>query len=65
MPNTSHKGKQKIGKMPVDPKTGKGAKANAPATWGTYEEAVRAVERYHLDGIGFEFAEGYLGIDLV
>ena len=56
--------KEKQGKMPINPMTGKGAKANDPSTWGTYDEAVKSVERFHLDGIGFEFASGYFGIDL-
>ena len=56
--------KQKPSKIPINPKTGKGAKSNDPSTWGTYEEAVQAVKRFHLDGVGFEFAEGYMGIDL-
>ena len=56
--------KQKQGKMPINPRTGKGAKANAPSTWGTYNEAVKSVEKFHLDGIGFEFASGYFGIEL-
>ena len=51
-------------KVPVDPKTGKNAKAADPTTWGTFDEAVFAVELYGLDGIGFEFANGIFGIDL-
>ena len=56
--------KEKQGKMPINPMIGKGAKANDPSTWGTYDEAVKSIERFHLDGIGFDFASGYLGIDL-
>ena len=62
--NIDSKKKQKPSKIPINPKTGKGAKSNDPSTWGTYEEAVQAVKRFHLDVIGFEFAEGYMGIDL-
>ena len=35
-------------KIPKNPHTGGNAKANDPSTWGTYEEAVKAVERYRL-----------------
>lgn len=52
------------GKVPVNPKTGENAKANDPATWGTFDDAETAVILYDLDGIGFEFANGYFGIDL-
>lgn len=56
--------KQKNSKIPKDPATGYGAKANDPATWATYAEAVEAARRFHFDGVGFEFANGYMGIDL-
>ncbi|MBR1485624.1 MAG: hypothetical protein IJ859_01610 [Synergistaceae bacterium] len=61
-------------KIPINPRTGKGAMANNPATWGTFEEAKTYAERNGLfeisadgrqrGGIGFEFANGYAGIDL-
>jgi replicative DNA helicase len=55
-------------KLPLNPHDGTNAKANDPATWGTYEEALRyAFEnglRGNVGGIGFEFANGYAGIDL-
>lgn len=52
-------------KVPIDPKTGRSAKANDPATWGTFEEAV-AWATGHGGGIGFEFAadDPFCGIDL-
>jgi len=61
-------------KIPINPKTGRGAMANNPATWGTFEEAKTYAERNGLfeigengkqrGGVGFEFANGYAGIDL-
>ena len=46
-------------KIPYDPKTGRPAKTNDPKTWGTYEEAVKAVKKGsgRYDGIGFEFTK--------
>lgn len=54
------------GKIPFDPKTGKGAKAGEPSTWGTFGQAVIGMEIGSFDGIGFEFATGggLVGIDL-
>ena len=57
----------KNSKMPVNPHDGTNAKANDPATWGTYYEASRAVQNYNLAGVGFEFGtqfQGYIGVDL-
>lgn len=52
-------------KVPKNPHTGGNAMANNPETWGTFEEAVEACEKYHYDGIGFEFGNsGYFGVDL-
>ena len=56
--------KQKNKKVPKDANTGKGAKANNSETWNTYSVAIEGKERLNLDGVGFEFASGYLGIDL-
>jgi len=51
------------GKIPIDPRSGQGAKAGVPSTWATFEEAV-SVRGY--DGIGFQFASGstLAGVDL-
>ena len=55
-------------KCPYTPKTGRVAKTNDPATWGTYDEASwwyrRRSKRYC--GVGFIFAEGggLFGVDL-
>ena len=61
-----HKGKSD--KLPLNPRDGTNAKANDAHTWGTYEEALwYALDhglRGNAGGIGFEFANGYAGIDL-
>ena len=55
----------KVGKMPINPKTGRGAKTNDASTWGTYAEACAAKQTKGYDGIGFEFTNsGLVGIDL-
>ena len=61
--------KGKADKRPINPHDGTGAKANDPATWGTYDEAMRYAQRQGLiagksGGVGFEFGGGYCGIDL-
>lgn len=56
--------KGKYDKIPKDPKTGRNAKANDPATWSDFQTAVKAVSKYGFDGIGIEFANGIFGVDL-
>lgn len=51
-------------KIPRNPHTGNNAKSNDPATWGTFEEAVAACDKYGFDGLGFEFAPPMFGVDL-
>lgn len=51
-------------KVPRNPHNGNNAKSNDPSTWGTLAEAVDACGRYGFDGVGFEFANGYFGVDL-
>lgn len=51
-------------KMPKNPFNGKNAKSNDPATWGTFEQAVKACETFGFEYIGFEFAPPYFGVDL-
>jgi hypothetical protein len=53
-------------KIPKNPTTGRNAAVNRPTTWGTFAEAVHAVTRFGLDGLGFTFTENdpYAGIDL-
>jgi hypothetical protein len=52
-------------KLPINPRNGRTAKSDDPATWGDFAAALAAVERFALEGVGFMFAEGgeYTGID--
>ena len=51
-------------KLPYKPGTERKASSIDPLTWGTFEEAIEALERY--DGVGFVFSSGdpYTGVDL-
>ena len=51
-------------KVPKNPSTGKNAQSNNPKTWGTFKQAVKACETFGFDGVGFEFAPPYFGVDL-
>ena len=51
-------------KIPKNPFNGRNAKSNDSSTWGTFEQACKACESFHLDGIGFMFDNGYFGVDL-
>lgn len=51
-------------KLPKNPHTGGNAMSNNASTWGTFREALAAVERFRFDGIGFMFAPPYFGVDL-
>ena len=51
-------------KVPKNPHTGGNAMANNPDTWGTFDEAVEACQKHGFDGLGFEFASPYFGVDL-
>ena len=51
-------------KIPKNPRNGKNAKSNDPKTWGTFAQAVKACETFGFDGLGFEFAPPYFGVDL-
>jgi len=53
-------------KIPLDPKTGGPGKSNNPATWGTFEQAVAALKRNGVAGVGFVFSvdDPFVGIDL-
>lgn len=56
----ANSGGAKSDKLPLKPRDGTNAKANAPATWGTYDEAMQYALKNGLygnvGGIGFEFA---------
>lgn len=51
-------------KTPKNPRTGGNAMSNNPDTWASFEQAVKGCDKYHFDGIGFMFANGYFGVDL-
>jgi putative DNA primase/helicase len=53
-------------KVPKNPVTGDNAAVDNPQTWGTFDEAVAAVTRFGLDGLGFVFTanDPYTGVDL-
>lgn len=51
-------------KIPKNPYTGGNAMANNPSTWSDYDTACNAVKKYGFDGVGFEFAPPYFGVDL-
>ena len=61
-------GKGRYDKLPLNPHDGSGAKANDARTWGMFDDARRYASENGLmgnvGGIGFEFANGYAGIDL-
>ena len=48
-------------KLPKNPHTGQNAQSNNPDTWGTFEEALNACNKYNFDGLGFVF-DGKKGI---
>ena len=52
----------KIKKIPVNAKTGDPAQSNNPDTWCGYDYAAEKSVLY--SGIGFMFANGYIGIDI-
>ena len=45
-------------KVPYDPKTGYKAKADTPSTFGTLDEAIKALDKGAYSGIGFNITEG-------
>ena len=53
-------------KVPYTPRTGRKASSTDLLTWGTFAEALSALQSGHYDGIGFVFSSGdpYCGIDL-
>ena len=40
-------------KMPINPKTGKGAMSNNPDTWSDYQTAFNATTKFDYTGIGY------------
>ncbi|MFN3652199.1 MAG: hypothetical protein ACK47B_21690 [Armatimonadota bacterium] len=55
----------KATKVPYDPRTGKPAKSNDPATWQKYEHALSAYRKGGYAGVGFMFSapDPFAGID--
>jgi len=53
-------------KQPINPHTGTLASHADADTWGSFDDAITAVARYHIDGVGYVFAadDPYAGIDL-
>lgn len=53
-------------KIPFSPKTGRRASSTDLMTWGTFFEALEALDTGRYDGVGFVFcsADPYSGIDL-
>ncbi len=56
----------KTAKIPINPKSGKPAKTNAPETWTSFDEALAYSRLHNLPGVGFVFSETdeFVGIDL-
>ena len=56
----------KPGKIPINPHTGAYASSTDQTTWGNLDEAIAAVSKFCLDGIGFVFTaeDPFGGIDL-
>ena len=52
-------------KIPIDPKTGKAAKSNGPDTWGTFDQAVKGLDRYACQYPGIMFQKSIIwGLDI-
>lgn len=51
-------------KIPKNAQNGRNAKSNDETTWSDFETSVNACDKYHFDGVGFMFANGYFGVDL-
>jgi hypothetical protein len=56
----------KTDKLPIDPQTGSPASSTDNTTWGTFDQAREAVQRFRLQCIGFVFSDDdpFCGIDL-
>ena len=51
-------------KPPYSPRTGWRASCDDPATWASFDEALAALEEGNYDGIGFQLAPPFVGVDL-
>src|SRR6185437_15278052 len=56
----------KLDKLPCSPHTGAVGDAHDPAAWGSFAQAVTAMRRYRLDGVGIVLTkkDSLVGIDL-
>ena len=52
------------GKIPINAKNGYGAKSNDADTWTTFDEALKRVDYFSCEGLGFMLGNGYFGIDI-
>lgn len=57
-------GQEKPAKIPINPHNGASASSTDPNTHGTFEEALAAMLKYGLNGIGFVLGNGWMGIDI-
>ena len=51
-------------KLPKNPHTVGNAQSNNKSTWGAFDEAIKAVDKYGFGGVGFMFEPPFFGIDL-
>jgi hypothetical protein len=60
------KAQPKPHKLPIDPRTGGLAASTRSATWSTANDALAAVGRWNLSGVGFVFTDSdpYSGVDI-
>lgn len=57
--------RKKIKKIPINPRTGQGAKSNDKKTWVSFQQAFEFYEANdHIAGIGFMFTPPYFGVDI-
>lgn len=56
--------KNKYTKIPHSALDGGDGKSNDPSTWTDFQTALKALTTYNMDGLGFYFANGYMGIDV-
>lgn len=51
-------------KLPKNPKDGTMATPNNADTWGSFDQATQAIQKFNMQGIGFMFSKPYFGVDL-
>jgi hypothetical protein len=50
-------------KVPVDARSGMSKGWTSPDAWCSFEEAIAALNRHSVDGVGFMLGDGFSGID--